>query len=58
MLQQLYALIPEWYRTNWLLHCRLIVVSERLAGLAQELGWQDIRVADNADNDALLRALQ
>ncbi|MGK7289101.1 hypothetical protein ACSRCJ_06150, partial [Salmonella enterica] len=22
------------------------------------LGWQDIKVADNADNDALLRALQ
>ncbi|MNC75829.1 uroporphyrinogen-III synthase [compost metagenome] len=58
MLQQLYALIPEWYRKNWLLHCRLLVVSERLADLARELGWQDIRVADNADNDALLRALQ
>ncbi|HBU94871.1 MAG TPA: uroporphyrinogen-III synthase, partial [Leclercia adecarboxylata] len=25
---------------------------------ARELGWQDIRIADNADNDALLRALQ
>ncbi|WP_413499686.1 uroporphyrinogen-III synthase [Buttiauxella gaviniae] len=58
MLQQLYALIPEWYRKNWLLHCRLLVVSERLADLARDLGWQDIRVADNADNDALLRALQ
>ncbi|MDG9696012.1 uroporphyrinogen-III synthase, partial [Pseudomonas aeruginosa] len=32
--------------------------SERLAKLARELGWQDIKVADNADNDALLRALQ
>ena len=32
--------------------------SERLANLARELGWQDIRIADNADNDALLRALQ
>ncbi|MCO1631926.1 uroporphyrinogen-III synthase, partial [Escherichia coli] len=38
--------------------CRLLVVSERLAKLARELGWQDIKVADNADNDALLRALQ
>ncbi|MDF7762017.1 uroporphyrinogen-III synthase [Kosakonia cowanii] len=58
MLQQLFSLIPPWYRENWLLRCRLVVVSERLAHLARELGWQDIRVADNADNDALLRALQ
>ena len=58
MLQQLWALIPLWYRENWLLRCRLLVVSERLAHLARELGWQDIKVADNADNDALLRALQ
>ncbi|WP_058911778.1 uroporphyrinogen-III synthase [Entomohabitans teleogrylli] len=58
MLHQLFALIPDWYRTSWLLRCRLIVVSERLANQARELGWQDIRIADNADNDALLRALQ
>lgn len=58
MLQQLYALIPAWYRENWLLQCQLLVVSERLANLARDLGWHDIRVADNADNDALLRALQ
>ena len=58
MLQQLWSLIPHWYRENWLLRCRLLVVSERLANLARELGWQDIRIADNADNDALLRALQ
>lgn len=58
MLQQLYALIPDGYRENWLLKCQLLVVSERLASLARDLGWHDIRVADNADNDALLRALQ
>ncbi|VYU54205.1 uroporphyrinogen-III synthase [Metakosakonia massiliensis] len=58
MLQQLYALTPPWYQENWLLRCRLLVVSERLAHLAREMGWQDIQVADNADNDALLRALQ
>ncbi|VDL20046.1 Uroporphyrinogen-III synthase [Escherichia coli] len=52
MLQQLWSLIPQWYREHWLLHCRLLVVSERLK-LARELGWQDIKVADNADNDAL-----
>ncbi|WP_449547423.1 uroporphyrinogen-III synthase [Lelliottia amnigena] len=58
MLQQLWSLIPQWYRENWLLRCRLLVVSERLANLARELGWQEIRIADNADNDALLCALQ
>ena len=58
MLQQLFTLIPLWSRENWLLRCRLLVVSERLANLARELGWQDIQVAENADNDALLRALQ
>ncbi|MBW7984503.1 uroporphyrinogen-III synthase [Enterobacillus tribolii] len=58
MLQQLYDLVPEHDRLAWLLQCRLIIVSERLAGLAQKLGWQDIRIAESADNDALIRALQ
>ncbi|KAB7894518.1 uroporphyrinogen-III synthase [Rouxiella sp. S1S-2] len=58
MLQQLYTLVPDYYRTTWLLGCTLIVVSERLATLARQLGWQSIRVAENADNDALIRALK
>lgn len=58
MLQQLWSLTPQWYRDSWLLGCDLLVVSERLAQLARELGWRKIRVADGADNDALLRALQ
>lgn len=57
MLQQLYALFPDVDRDEWLLHCRLLVVSERLASLARALGWTTIRVADSADNDALLAAL-
>ncbi len=58
MLQLLYALVPEYYRNSWLLDCSLVVVSERLATLARQLGWSDIRVAENADNDALIRALK
>lgn len=58
MLQQLFALFPPIDRREWLLHCRLVVVSERLATQAAELGWQDIDVADGADNDALLRTLR
>lgn len=58
MVQQLYSLFPEIDREEWLLHCRLVVVSDRLASRARELGWRDIQVAEGADNDALLRALQ
>lgn len=57
MLQQLYMLFPPVDRDQWLLHCRLVVVSERLAELASQLGWKTIEVAGGADNDALLRAL-
>lgn len=56
MLQQLFELVPERTRP-WLLACRLIVVSERIADLARQYGWQKIEIADNADNDSLLKAL-
>ncbi len=58
MLQLLWKLFPETDRERWLLHCRLIVVSTRLATLARGLGWRDIKVAGGADNDTLLQALQ
>lgn len=58
MLTLLYDMIPSIDRHEWLLHCRLIVVSDRLAKLAGHFGWRDIIVADGADNDALLRALR
>lgn len=57
MLQQFYILMPEYYRNACLAQCRLIVVSERLAMLARQLGWVDIVVAHAADNDALMRVL-
>lgn len=57
MLQLLYSLFPMVDRVEWLLRCRLVVVSERLATLARGLGWQIIVVADGADNDVLLRTL-
>ena len=58
MLQQLYALFPVVDRDAWLLRCRLVVVSERLAAQARAAGWTDICVAEGADNDALLRVLK
>lgn len=57
MLQRIYTLLPDYYRDSWLLRCQVIVVSDRLAEQARQLGWRDIRIADNADNDALVRLL-
>lgn len=56
ILQQLYALVPV-QQHRWLLQCRLVVISERLAKLAHRSGWQQITIADNAGNDALLSTL-
>lgn len=56
MLQQLFELVAK-PKKAWLLHCHLIVVSERLATIAEALGWKNITVADSANNDALFRAL-
>ena len=57
MLTLLYQLIPEVDRFNWLIHCRLIVVSQRLAELANSYGFREVIIAESADNDALFRAL-
>lgn len=58
MLHQLYTLVPNYYRSLWLLRCCLVVVSERLAILGYNLGWSTIRIADSADNNALMRMLR
>ncbi|CAQ86214.1 MULTISPECIES: uroporphyrinogen-III synthase [Photorhabdus] len=58
ILQLLYNLVPKSDRNRWLLNCHLIVVSERLAYTARNLGWQDVKVAKSADNDALIQALE
>ncbi len=57
MLQQLYALVPKHHQSPWLLRCCVIVVSQRTANLARNLGWSNIQVADSANNDALMRVL-
>ncbi|MBE8597304.1 uroporphyrinogen-III synthase [Xenorhabdus sp. BG5] len=58
MLQLLYNLVTDSDGKAWLLNCKLIVVSKRLANIAQTLGWQTIQVAKSADNDALIQALE
>ena len=43
----------------WLLSCKLIVVSQRLARIAVKLGWRlaDIQISNKADNNSLLQTL-
>ncbi|VFP84236.1 Uroporphyrinogen-III synthase [Candidatus Erwinia haradaeae] len=57
MLKQLYLLFSVTDREEWLLKCRLVVVSERLNMLALDLGWTKIHIASGADNKALLDAI-
>lgn len=56
MLQRIFMLAKPVHQ-SWLLSRRLIVVSKRIAELAQQLGWTKIRIANNADNISLLSAL-
>lgn len=53
MLQRIYDLVPEEARFSWLIQCRLIVVSVRLADMAAQLGWHQIHIAQNADKSHL-----
>ncbi|VFP88023.1 uroporphyrinogen-III synthase [Candidatus Erwinia haradaeae] len=57
MLKQLYYLFSDTDRNEWLLKCRLIVVSKRLAILAHTLGWIDINISYKADNNSLLQTI-
>ncbi|AKC32271.1 uroporphyrinogen-III synthase [Candidatus Pantoea carbekii] len=58
ILQQLFTLFTPINHEEWLLSCKLLVVSERLANQAAKLGWKNIHIADSAHNDALIRALE
>lgn len=53
ILKQLYYLIPKNCRKTWLIQCRLIVVSSRLAYIAQKLGWTDIIITHSANNHSI-----
>ncbi|HGJ5892557.1 MAG TPA: uroporphyrinogen-III synthase [Arsenophonus apicola] len=56
MLHLLFNLIMDDVKP-WLLSRHLIVVSERLASTAYQFGWQSVKVAKSANNDALIQAL-
>ncbi|BAH83464.1 uroporphyrinogen-III synthase [Candidatus Ishikawella capsulata] len=57
MLKQLFSLFYIVDVNKWLLQCRILVVSNRLANLAYQLGWENIEICDNATNQALLNKL-
>jgi len=57
MLQRIFTLAQPTHHF-WLLSRQLIVVSERIADLARQLGWTKIKIASNADNISLLSALK
>lgn len=56
MLHLLFNLITDEIKF-WLLSRHLIVVSERLASTAYQLGYQSVKVAKSANNDDLIQAL-
>lgn len=56
LLFQLFNLVPFDQR-EWLIQCRLIVVSERIAKMASQLGWYNVSIVNSANNSRLLKAL-
>lgn len=42
---------------DWLKHCRLITVSQRIAEAAKNEGWETVIVSPKADNQSLLNTL-
>ncbi|MGP1929660.1 MAG: uroporphyrinogen-III synthase [Arsenophonus sp. ER-BJ3-MAG3] len=56
MLYLLFNLITDDFKP-WLLSRHLIIVSERIAYIAYQLGWKSIQVVKGANNHALIQAL-
>lgn len=55
------ALLENTQETEreWLFHCQLVVVSQRIAKAAEKLGWQsaNVIIAEKADNQTLLQTI-
>ncbi|MGP1923944.1 MAG: hypothetical protein ACTS73_03145 [Arsenophonus sp. NEOnobi-MAG3] len=56
MLYLLFNLITDDVK-HWLFSSHLIIVTERLASTAYQLGLESLKVAKNANNDALIKVL-
>ncbi len=55
-LHNLYAMVGEQHRA-WLLDCPLLVISQRLHKIAQELGFNHVLQASDASDTAMINAL-
>ncbi|MDO4626949.1 MAG: uroporphyrinogen-III synthase [Pasteurellaceae bacterium] len=58
LLNALFDFVPENER-GWLLNCQLITVSQRIANIATQMGWQsnNVIIAPRADNTSLLNTI-
>ncbi|CAL4325784.1 Uroporphyrinogen-III synthase [Buchnera aphidicola (Eriosoma grossulariae)] len=57
VLQELYKIFYFLKTEKWFLKCTLLVISERLKYLAKKLGYKNIHIAKNANNQTLLKKL-
>ncbi|AKC60139.1 uroporphyrinogen-III synthase [Blochmannia endosymbiont of Polyrhachis (Hedomyrma) turneri] len=57
ILQHLYNLIPNYHRKTWLINCKLIVISNRLAIHAKILGWKNITIVTTTNKKKLINTL-
>ncbi|WDI78463.1 uroporphyrinogen-III synthase [Candidatus Purcelliella pentastirinorum] len=58
ILKKLYKLIPPKDRIKWLLKCKIVVISKRLAKIAYKLGWKKIYISEKANNNSLIKTLK
>ena len=58
ILRYLLDFIPK-SEHNWLMSCKLVVISDRLMQLALEAGWQQDKIilTEKADNLSLLKTI-
>lgn len=57
ILKQFYKIISISEKNKWILNCKIIVVSNRLANLASQLGWNNIKIIHNISNEKIFNTL-
>ncbi|CAL4044098.1 uroporphyrinogen-III synthase [Buchnera aphidicola] len=57
ILQRFYSIISISKKNRWLFNCKIFVASRRIAILAKELGWNNVKIVNGASNDKLLDIL-
>ncbi|QCI25205.1 uroporphyrinogen-III synthase [Buchnera aphidicola (Rhopalosiphum padi)] len=57
ILKRLDKKVSVFDKNEWLFGCKIFVIGNRLAKIAKEMGWNDIVVSDNANNNDLLKLI-